>query len=356
VGKTAVGLYDTTQEARQVFNDLISAGFSRNNIRILVGDNERRISEWGIDVQSTSSAAAMHSADAAIPLLVNSGVPRSDAIYYQEALHRGAALVSASTTDERIDEAVDIMSGYNLIDLQDRVRRWRGEGWREGSEMAATTTAEMRHDIHQAEGEQSIPIVEEELQVGKRQVEKSGGVRLRAHVTETPVEETVNLREEHVHVERRPVDRPVSSADIDAMQDKTLEFTETREEPVVNKQARVVEEVVVRKDVDTRQEKVHDTVRRTDVEVEKLGSDWNRFSTDFHNHYTTHYANSGLAYNVYEPAYRYGYTLGAAPEYRGRTWEQIEPEARRRWEREHHDSPWERFKDSVRYAWDRVVH
>jgi uncharacterized protein (TIGR02271 family) len=300
----------------------------------------------------------MHGADAAIPLLINSGVPRDDARYYQEALHRGAALVSVSTTDERIDEAVDIMSGYNLIDLSDRVRRWRSEGWREGSATAATTKSEARTDINRVEGEQTIPVVEEELQVGKRQVQK-GGTRVRAHVTETPVEETVNLREEHVHVERRPVNRPVSSADINAMQDKTLEFTETAEEAVVNKQARVVEEVVVRKDVETRQETVRDTVRHTDVDVEKVGGgdNWNRFSTDFRNHYTTHYGSSGLAYSAYEPAYRYGYTLGTGPEYRGRTWEQIEPEARRRWESEYRDKgPWERFKDSVRYAWDRAVH
>ena len=47
----------------------------------------------------------------------------------------------------------------------------------------------------------SIPVVEEELQVGKRAV-KRGGVRVYSHVVEKPVEENIELREEHVNVER----------------------------------------------------------------------------------------------------------------------------------------------------------
>src|ERR671916_732918 len=92
-----------------------------------------------------------------------------------------------------------------------------------------------------------IPVVEEELLVGKREVEK-GGVRITNRVTETPVEEEVRLREEHINVERHPVDRPVDSSD-NAFQVGSIEVTERAEEAVVAKNARVVEEVVVNKDV-----------------------------------------------------------------------------------------------------------
>src|SRR5437764_3366736 len=50
----------------------------------------------------------------------------------------------------------------------------------------------------------AIPVVEEQLKVGKREVQR-GGVRVFSRVVETPVNESVNLREEHVNVERRPV-------------------------------------------------------------------------------------------------------------------------------------------------------
>jgi len=115
--------------------------------------------------------------------------------------------------------------------------------------------------------EQVIPIVEEQLTVGKREVNR-GGVRVRSYVVETPVSEQVTLRDENVSVERHAVDQPLSAADGDAFRERTIEMTETAEEAVVSKTARVVEEVVIRKDVGTRTEVVNDTVRRTDVEVD----------------------------------------------------------------------------------------
>jgi hypothetical protein len=48
--------------------------------------------------------------------------------------------------------------------------------------------------------EERIPVVEEQLRVGKREV--SGGV-------ERPVEQQVSLHQESVHVDRQPVDEPV---------------------------------------------------------------------------------------------------------------------------------------------------
>jgi uncharacterized protein (TIGR02271 family) len=126
-------------------------------------------------------------------------------------------------------------------------------------------------DAELRDKEAVIPVVEEELRVGKREVEK-GGVRVTSKVTETPVEEQVRLREEHVNVERRPVDRPLSEAD-NAFREGTIEVTERAEEAVVAKQARVVEEVVVNKDVNERTEQVRDTVHSTDVDVQNIEGD-----------------------------------------------------------------------------------
>jgi len=115
--------------------------------------------------------------------------------------------------------------------------------------------------------EEVIPVTEERLAVGKREVER-GRVRVRSYVVETPVEETVKLRDETVHVERRPVNRDVTDIPADAFRERTIEVTETDEEAVVAKTARVVEEVVVRKDVTEEARTVRDTVRRTEVEIE----------------------------------------------------------------------------------------
>jgi uncharacterized protein (TIGR02271 family) len=121
-----------------------------------------------------------------------------------------------------------------------------------------------------SEGEAVLPVIEEQLRLGKRTVEK-GAARVSTRVEEVPVEEQVTLREENVTVERRPVDRPVENAPA-AFREGTIEVTEMAEVPVVAKEARVVEEVVVGKNVTERTETVRDSVKRTDVEVDEIDS------------------------------------------------------------------------------------
>ena len=43
------------------------------------------------------------------------------------------------------------------------------------------------------------------------------------------------------------------------------------------------------------------------------------------------------------------------PDFNGKDWNAIEPDARRDWE-SHNPGTWEKFKDAVRYGWDRVAH
>ena len=119
------------------------------------------------------------------------------------------------------------------------------------------------------EESRKIPIIEESLEVGKREV-KTGGVRLRSRIIERPVEESVRLREERVNVERNTVDRAATDADFKNFQERDIEMVERAEVPVVNKEARVVEEVSIAKDVEERNETIKDTVRKTEVDVENL--------------------------------------------------------------------------------------
>ncbi|UJH92336.1 PRC and DUF2382 domain-containing protein [Antarcticibacterium sp. 1MA-6-2] len=122
-----------------------------------------------------------------------------------------------------------------------------------------------------------VDVVEENLEVGKREVE-TGGARISSRIVERPAEERVNLREEHVHVNRNPVDRPADSADLKNYENRTIEEHETSEVPVVNKEARVVEEVSLEKDVENREEVIKDKVRKTEVDVDRLEGDRNRNS------------------------------------------------------------------------------
>jgi len=109
-------------------------------------------------------------------------------------------------------------------------------------------------------------VIRENLNVGKEEVER-GGIRLRSRIVETPVEERVNLREENVNVGRTPVDRPATEADL---REQDVEMRERAEVPVVNKETRVVEEISLNKEVTERDETIRDTVRDTEVDIDKL--------------------------------------------------------------------------------------
>ena len=110
-----------------------------------------------------------------------------------------------------------------------------------------------------------IPLAEEQIEVGKRTVDR-GVTRVRRYVVERPVEQDVTLRGERVTIERR---RPIETAGVpgQAIQERVVEVRETEEVPVVAKTARVVEEVTIRKEETEGTETVRDTVRREEVEV-----------------------------------------------------------------------------------------
>ncbi|WP_010219387.1 DUF2382 domain-containing protein [Sphingomonas sp. PAMC 26621] len=212
-------------------------------------------------------------------------LPDEDRHTYEEGVRRGGVLLTADVEDAHVDEAVKVLEDANSVDIDDRSSEWRSSGWDHPAAGAGAaglgalggTTAHDTNRTHDLDGEREevVPIVEEQLVVGKRDVDR-GGVRVRSYVTETPVHEQIRLRNEQVHVERRAVDKPLSAAEGDAFRERTIDMTATGEEAVVGKTARVVEEVVVSKTAEEHVEEIDDTVRRTDVEIDsdadKLGS------------------------------------------------------------------------------------
>jgi uncharacterized protein (TIGR02271 family) len=319
-----------------------------------------------------------------IGALVNAGVPEEEAEYYSEGVRRGGTLVSVRVEDNLGERAADIMNRHHAIDIDERAATWRSSGWTPRGMAATTSTgtpatgravasastqpatpaprsnAGRTERADWKEGDQDrakVPVVEERMNVGKREV-RSGGVRVYTHMTERPVSEDVTLRQETVDVQRRPVDRPVTEADLrNAQQGRTIEVTESREVPVIEKQARVVEEIVIEKDVQQRQQTVRDTVKHTDVRVEKMpGQDAREFrDEDYRDNFNSTYAKSGATWDQYRPAYQYGSELARDQRYAGKDWSTVESDARRDWEKRHSgESTWDKMKDGVRYAWERA--
>lgn len=231
-----VGLLRDSDQAGRAVQELGSHGFNRDSIDLITstdGNPTNRITQLG--------------------------APQQEAQFYAQGIQGGGTLVTVRTTEDRAEEAMDILDRIGAMHFDPGM-----------TQNTTATSAAMGRGT--TEGDVAIPIVEEQLQIGKRAVER-GGVRVYSRVEERPVEEQVRLREEEVHVERHPVNREVTDADRAAFKEGVIEITETDEEAVVAKQARVVEEVVVGKEVSERTETVRDTVRRTDVNVEEIDAD-----------------------------------------------------------------------------------
>lgn len=208
------------------------------------------------------------------------GQPHRYSTAYPEAYRRGATLITVTVADDlQAEQVEDILQEQGAIDIDERSATWTdgapgvtaqaGLSHVAGTHLDAGVTppANATGAASDLSGNTAIPVIEEQLRVGKREV-NTGRVRVVTRVTERPVEETVSLREEHANIERRPVDRVATTGELNAFKEGAIEIQETAEEVVVDKSARVVEEVSVGKTATERKETVRDTLRRTDVEVE----------------------------------------------------------------------------------------
>jgi hypothetical protein len=124
---------------------------------------------------------------------------------------------------------------------------------------------------------------------------------------------------------------------------------------VVQKSARVVEEVTIGKQVSERQEQIQDTVRHTEVEVERLDATAADDESYYRNHYQSNFAAGGGAYDDYAPAYNYGSQMRS--QYAGRQWDDVETDLHANWDSRNSGgaSTWEKMKAAVRHGWDRMT-
>jgi len=255
---TVIGLFDNKTEARAAMEELVEQGFIRENID--VSDRRFDDSVTGDTTAATTGTGVGDSISNFFSSLF--GDDETTAQNYTNAAYEADAILTVQVdSEERARAAAEILDRHGAIDVDSRAAQYQ-QNFAQTSgttENTATTGDNM-----------SIPVIEEELQVGKRAVER-GGARVRSRVIEKPVEETLRLREEHIVVNRQPVNRAVTDADMQNLKDGDIELTERAEEAVVSKQARVVEEVSVGKEVSEREETIRDTVRRTDVDVEETG-------------------------------------------------------------------------------------
>lgn len=275
MSRTVTAMFDSRSDADAARTRLTGAGLGISDVQIL-DQSSQGASSMGSSSDNSSSSG--HGFWAGVKDFF---MADEDRYTYEEGVRRGGAVLVAKVDENRVDEAVRILEESSTVDIEEREQSWKQSGYqgynaetmggyygrdRQSTTQTAASTGTTSNEEH-------IPIVEEQLVVGKREVNR-GTARVRSYVVETPVQEQVTLREEHVNIERRPVSGEYTgvgaTGDKSALfQEREIEVTETAEEAVVGKQARVVEEVVVSKTADQHTETVSDTVRRTEVDIDR---------------------------------------------------------------------------------------
>lgn len=258
--QSIVAAFPNSQTAQRAVDSLVQQGIDRASIHLQSAEPAAPVAAGGTSPGDPFGF-----------LRLFSGVFQANAAEagkYAEAVRRGNTVVVLDVEDAAIEQATRLIEALGPIDIDQRAARWQSQGWSGFDVEAAPLSEQERAAEHE---ESVVPGVQEELQVGKHAVQ-GGGVRVVKRVTETPVTETVTLREERATLERRPVDRLAMEGELSSFEEGTIEVREVSEQAIVGKIARVVEEVVVGKAVTERAEQVSETLRRTDVEVERVGA------------------------------------------------------------------------------------
>lgn len=254
-------LFHDPDRARAAVNALQKTGIAGENI---------------VSLTDTDRASQGNGAES----LTSIGVPERDLRHLEDGLRRGGVVISLQAPESRSEAIEAIFHRYSAdkIDEAEPSADPTLSGLEDAAPgVAGAPTSAGTYDGGEATmGSAVIPIAEEELQVGKRAVDR-GGVRVYRRTVEEPVQQDVDLHNERVVLEYREVDRPVTDADLRAG-NQQIELIETAEVPVVEKVARVVEEVRVGKVESDRTEVVNETVRRTEVDVQPVDAEESRSS------------------------------------------------------------------------------
>lgn len=286
--ETIVAVFDEPTAASRAIEALGTAGIPRNAIHHYERTDEAK------GENTESSDVETHHHTGFWSWLTGGEANHEHHALYDQTVKSGGTVVTVVCEGNQVDEIYRVLEQYGPIDLEERHSQYQTSGAygatsdiagngnvadaglndvaptggvaSSGAALGGAGSGDVRSGGNaSAAAEQVIPLAEEQLELGRRDVDR-GTTRVRRYTVSRPVEEHIRLRDEAVSVLRRPVHGDPTVGP-DAFTDREISATEIDEEAVIGKTAHVVEEVVLKKDVSHHDETVHDTVRREEIEV-----------------------------------------------------------------------------------------
>uniref|UniRef100_UPI003F6FEE5F YsnF/AvaK domain-containing protein n=1 Tax=Dyadobacter sp. TaxID=1914288 RepID=UPI003F6FEE5F len=254
MSSTVIGIFEQESQAQQAKQYLLDNGYKASQVDLSAQPADYK-ADQSLDDDSDGIGGFFKN-------LFSDDDEKADR--FSKAGRRGTVVTVHALTNQEAEVAADILDDHGAVDVDEF-----GQMNQAFDNTLIAPQAGSISDVN--DNKESISVIEEQMQVGKREVQ-TGGVRLRSRIIERPVEERIRLRQEHVSVTRSAANRPATEADFDAFKEGTIELTEHEEVAVVSKQAFVVEEVSLQKEIEEKEETVKGTVRKTEVDVEEIPS------------------------------------------------------------------------------------
>ena len=169
--KTVTAMYDSFTAAQRAVQDLVDAGFNRDDISLIANDSAGEYKSYTAegDVKGNEGAnfgavtgalvglgamlipgigpvvaagplvaaltgAGLGAAAGAITggltaSMIDFGLDREYAGYYAEGVRRGGAMVAVRAEEGRASQVESILNRHGMVDMNRRVESWRNSGW-----------------------------------------------------------------------------------------------------------------------------------------------------------------------------------------------------------------------------------
>jgi hypothetical protein len=172
--RSIIALYDNFETAQLAVQDLVDAGFDRNDISLVANDASGEMQRYTTDdygdddvkagegagfgavvgtlvglgvalipgvgpvlaagplaaaLMAGIGAAAGAATGGVVASLVDFGVPEEEAHVYAESLRRGSTLVSINVDESHISRVEEVLNRHRPVDIDRRATTWRESGW-----------------------------------------------------------------------------------------------------------------------------------------------------------------------------------------------------------------------------------
>lgn len=318
MAQTLAAVFDNRASAESARQKLIASGFGSERIRL----NDTS-SDYSGAPSATSTVANTTGRDddgfvASIKhFFADLFGSHEDRYVYAEAVSRGHVVLTLErASDAEIDRASDIVEDFGPLNIEEHSEQWRAGGW---SRDDSTTGAGYVGGTSNLGGSTGANLQSQSGSLSQQATPLGAGAELGIN----PAAPVGNLSQSSAASQQLARDPSLDTPD----------FIQPGGATSLGGPRNV----------------------RTYPRVDTLSNDIVDDEQYYRSHWDSTYLSTGGRFEDYDPAYRYGRSMAGSDTYRGRAWDEVEPDLRSNWEHTYPQSAWDNFKDAVRHGWNRLT-